>query len=81
MRSGCARWVRAGVAVPPEVPRRRAARWPPGTRRLRPAAGGGVPAAVSAAGEELGAEHVLQQAAGKHRRDDGVLGAVPRQCR
>ena len=29
--------------------------------------------------EELGAEHLLQQGLGEHRRNDRVLGAVPRQ--
>ena len=73
------RWVSAGGMMPPEVWRRRAARRPPGPRRLRSAAGGGVPAAAGGAAEELGAEHLLQQALGKHRRNDRVLGAVPRQ--
>ena len=52
-----------------------------GTRHLRPAADGGVPAATGGAAEELGAEHLFQQAVGKHRRNDRVLGAVPRQRR
>src|SRR5689334_25059013 len=64
--------------MPPKVLRRRAACPLRGAWRLRSAAGG-VPAASGGAVEELCAKHRLQQVLGKHRRNDRVLGAVPRQ--
>src|SRR5215469_3717196 len=70
---------RAGVTMPPKVLRRQAARWLSGRGAFAQAAGGGVLAAGGGAVEELCAEHRLQQVLGKHRRDDRVLGAVPRQ--
>ena len=51
----------------------------PGWGWFRPATDGAVDAATGGAAEEFCAEHLFQQAVGKHRWNSRVLGAMPRQ--